>query len=162
MEIDQQDWSPPSTATNTATTKTGTSSPPQPSQPPRHTAESFYLRSDQATVEFAKQTMPIEKVVISATGCRSHENSNLSGSCKQQEQQSSYNRTYALTEAQVRTVFIYFCLFFLFAAHSSSPLLRHFLPAFHHNVLIPIVPYLHPHGLTIGRTGSLSSCLFFI
>jgi hypothetical protein len=151
MEIDQQGWS-----SNSAVASTSSSAP---------ASENFYLPSDQAAVEFAKQTMPMERAVISSTGFRSHENSNLS---EQQRPSTSYNhRTYALTDSQVRTSVLYAYLYTSVVCEPCGflvalPLLRHFLPAFHHNVLIPIAPYLNPHRLTIGRTGFPSSCIFFL
>lgn len=95
MEIDQQGWS-----SNSAAASTSSSAP---------ASESFYLPSDQAAVEFAKQTMPMERAVISSTGFRSHENSNLS---EQQRQSTLYNhRTHALTDSQVRTSVLYAYLY---------------------------------------------------
>ena len=85
MQIDHQ----PPTAATTTTTATTTSSP-----------QNLYLPSDQSAVEFAKQTMPIEKAMISSTGYRSYENINLSESSKVQ-QSSSYNRTFSMVDSRV-------------------------------------------------------------
>jgi hypothetical protein len=146
IQIDQNNSSPTTTGTTTTTTTTVTASSPQ----------NHYLPSDQSAVQFAKQTMPIEKVMISSTGYRSYENINLSETSKGQ-QSSSYGRTVSMADSRVRQRSLFICslytfsLFFLdcFIIH-TSPLLRHFLSAFHHNVLIPIVPYLYPTG----RAGS--------
>ncbi|KAI8580835.1 hypothetical protein K450DRAFT_234812 [Umbelopsis ramanniana AG] len=81
MQIDQQSPTP------AATTATITSSP-----------QNLYLPSDQSAVEFAKQTMPIEKAMISSTGYRSYENINLSESSRAQQ---PYNRTFSMMDSRV-------------------------------------------------------------